>query len=546
MTVLALVVAALLVGVVLVGVGDRLRLPWPVLLVLVGAGAAFVPGIDAPQFDPELILPLFLPPLLFATAQRASWTVFRERWRSVLFLAVLLVAVTIAAVGATVVWLVPGIAIGAALAIGAAVAPPDPVAVEAVAGPLRMPRRLVSVLQSEGLFNDATALVVFQAAIAATVSGEAAAAGAGTLLKLVWAAVGAVLVGLAAAWLAGRLADRLTDPVAPSALTLVLPFAVYLAADGIEASGVIAVVVAALQTRQRADADDVEQRLTGGAFWNVVEMLVTAAAFALIGLELRAVVADAGAGLGGMVADAAVVAVVVIAVRAVWALAALVVVRRRGGTELAAPRTAAEAAVLTWSGMRGLATLALALALPRVTADGSPFPFRTELVIIAAGVLVATLVLPGLTLPLLLRWLGVQEGEEVGRDAEQRLAGRARRAALTELAGLDREALGLDDGVGEEVLGELRARFARLGAGEGGPGGGVGGAPGDDAADRADYERRLEALRRRRDQWNRVQSLALAAARREVLAARSEPGVDPEVADRVLRRLDVRSMASLR
>lgn len=118
MTVLALVVAALLVGVVLVGVGDRLRLPWPVLLVLVGAGAAFVPGIDAPQFDPELILPLFLPPLLFATAQRASWTVFRERWRSVLFLAVLLVAVTIAAVGATVVWLVPGIAIGAAVASG--------------------------------------------------------------------------------------------------------------------------------------------------------------------------------------------------------------------------------------------------------------------------------------------------------------------------------------------------------------------------------------------------------------------------------------------
>ncbi|WP_328306188.1 Na+/H+ antiporter [Actinomycetospora sp. NBC_00405] len=544
MTVLALVVAALLVGVVLVGVGDRLRLPWPVLLVLVGAGAAFVPGIDAPQFDPELILPLFLPPLLFATAQRASWTVFRERWRSVLFLAVLLVAVTIAAVGATVVWLVPGIAIGAALAIGAAVAPPDPVAVEAVAGPLRMPRRLVSVLQSEGLFNDATALVVFQAAIAATVSGEAA--GAGTLLELVWAAVGAVLVGLAAAWLAGRLADRLTDPVAPSALTLVLPFAVYLAADGIEASGVIAVVVAALQTRERADADDVEQRLTGGAFWNVVEMLVTAAAFALIGLELRAVVADAGTGLGGMVADAAVVAVVVIAVRAVWALAALVVVRRRGGAELAAPRTAAEAAVLTWSGMRGLATLALALALPRVTADGSPFPFRTELVIIAAGVLVATLVVPGLTLPLLLRRLGVQEGEEVGRDAEQRLAGRARRAALTELAGLDREALGLDDGVGEEVLGELRARFARLGAGEGGPGGGMGGAPGDDAAGRADYERRLETLRRRRDQWNRVQSLALAAARREVLAARSEPGVDPEVADRVLRRLDVRSMVSLR
>lgn len=542
MTVLALVVAALFVGVVLVGVGDRLRLPWPVLLVLVGAAAAFVPGIDAPELDPELILPLFLPPLLFATAQRASWTVFRLRWRAVLFLAVLLVAATIAVVGATVVWLVPGIALAAAVAVGAAVAPPDPVAVEAVAGPVGMPRRLVSVLQSEGLFNDATALVVFQAAVAAAVAGEQP--GVTTALELVWAAVGAVAVGLGAAWLAGQLAGRLTDAVAPSALTLVLPFAVYLAADAVEASGVIAVVVAALQTRQRADADDVEQRLIGGAFWNVVEMLVTAAAFALIGLELRAVVQDAGDQLGAMVADAALVAVVVIAVRAVWMLGVLVTVRRRGSPAGAAPRTAAEAAVLTWSGMRGLATLALALALPRVTADGAPFPFRTELVIIAAGVLVATLVVPGLTLPLLLRALGVREGEEVGRQAEQRLAARARKAALTELASLDRDALGLDDTVGEEVLGELRARFARLGAGEGGPG--AGGAPGDDAGDRADHDRRLAALRQRREQWTRLTSLALAAARREVLAARAEPGVDPEVADRVLQRLDVRSLATSR
>ena len=538
MTVMALVVAALLVGVVLVGVGDRLRLPWPVLLVLVGAAAAFVPGIDAPDLDPELILPLFLPPLLFATAQRASWSVFRARWRSVLFLAVLLVATTIAVVGAAVTWLVPGIALGAALAVGAAVAPPDPVAVEAVAGPLRMPRRLVTVLQSEGLFNDALALVVFQAAIAATVSGERP--GVGTALGLIWAAVGAVAIGLAATWIAERLTDRLSDAVAPSALTLVLPFAVYLAADAVEASGVIAVVVAALQTRQHADADDVLQRLTGGAFWNVVEMLVTAAAFALIGLDLRAVVAEAGGEVGGMVADAAVVALIVVGVRALWMAGALVAVRR-GEDPTAAPRTWREAVVLTWSGMRGLATLALALALPRVTADGAPFPFRTELVIIAAGVLVGTLVIPGLTLPLLLRALGVRESEEVGRDAEQRLTSRARRAALTELASLDREAAGVDDTVGEEVLGELRARFARLGTGDG-----AGDAPGEDAADRPDYTQRLETLRRRREQWTRLQTLALAAARREVLAARTEPGVDPEVADRVLQRLDVRSLASLR
>jgi monovalent cation/hydrogen antiporter len=152
-TVLLVVVGAMLAAVLLAGAGDRLRLPWPVLLLLLGAAAAFVPGIDAPDIDPELILPLFLPPLLYATAQRTSWALFRLRWRTIAFLAVGLVVATVAAVAGTLVALT-GITAAAAIALGAAVAPPDPVAVEAVAGPLRVPRRLVATLQSEGLFNE--------------------------------------------------------------------------------------------------------------------------------------------------------------------------------------------------------------------------------------------------------------------------------------------------------------------------------------------------------------------------------------------------------
>ncbi len=541
MPVLLVVVGAMLAAVLLAGAGDRLRLPWPVLLLLLGAAAAFVPGIDPPDIEPELILPLFLPPLLYATAQRTSWALFRVRWRTIAFLAIGLVVATVAAVAGTLVALT-GAGVAAALALGAAVAPPDPVAVEAVAGPLRVPRRLVATLQSEGLFNDATALVIFQTAVAAVVADNQLGP-LGLTLGFLYGAVVAVAIGFAAAWVARRILDRLTDVVASNGLTLVLPFAVYLAADAVGASGVIAVVVAALQLRQHSDADASEARLTGAAFWNVVEMLVTGVAFALIGLELRAVVDQADRSLGTILAHAGIVCAVVVGVRLVWMGFALVTVRtgRPTPAERAVPATVGEALVLAWAGMRGLATLALALALPTTLDSGAPFPDRAELVIVACSVLVVTLVGPGLTLPVLVRALGLREDADAAGEAERALAGRARRAALDELAGVDREALGIDDEQGEQVLDELRSRFARVGAalsGDDVP------RPDDGDGDRDDdYRERLARLKRRREQWTRVQAVALAAARREVVAARAEPGTDPEVADRVLRRLDVRSLA---
>jgi len=171
--------------------------------VVLGAGVAFVPGLpDSFELEPDLILPLFLPPLLFATAQRTSWAVFRVRWRTIGFLAVALLAATVAAVAGTAVALVPGLSVTAAIALGAMVAPPDPVAVEAVAGPVRMPRRLLTVLQSEGLFNDATALVIFQAAVLATVSDTQLSV-PGVLLRFVLGALGAVVLGLVVARLPG-------------------------------------------------------------------------------------------------------------------------------------------------------------------------------------------------------------------------------------------------------------------------------------------------------------------------------------------------------
>lgn len=521
--VLLLVVGLMLAAVLLVGVGDRTHLPWPVLMVLLGVVVAAVPGLpDAFDLDPDLILPLFLPPLLFATAQRTSWALFRARWRSIALLAVALVAVTITAVAGTALALVPGITLTAAVALGAMVAPPDPVAVEAVAGPVRMPRRLLSVLQSEGLFNDATALVVFQTAVLATVQGSELSA-SGLLMSFVLGVVAAVALGVVFARAARWITDRVADPTGRSALTLVLPFAVYLAAEELHASGVVAVVVVALQLRAASSVDEAAERLVQRSFWDVVELLVTGVAFGLIGLDMRQVVEAAGPDLLRMLGHAAVVCGVVIGIRAVWMVGAWLLVRR-APTALAAPVTGREAVVLGWCGMRGMATLALALALPAATVDG-PFPAHAELVVIGCSVLVVTLIGPGLTLPWLVRLLGVQADADAEQAAEKQLTLRARRAALTRMSQRERTA-----DLPEEAATALHERMGRLEAM----------LRGDPPT--TEERERFEALRRGRGLAMEVQADALAAAREEVLAARREPGVDPEAADRVLHRLDLQTV----
>ncbi|MFC5288103.1 Na+/H+ antiporter [Actinokineospora guangxiensis] len=506
-------------AVVLVGVGDRLRLPWPALMVLLGGAVALVPLPHGVHVDPELILPLFLPPLLYATAQRTSWALFRARWRAILAFAVALVVATVAATAAAAYLLIPGITLTAAVALGAMVSPPDPVAVESVAGRVKIPRRMLSVLQSEGLFNDAAALVIFQVAIAATVAGEDLEFG-GLLLRFVAGAAAAVLIGLGVAWVGGRVLARFTDTTGRSALTLVLPFAVYVFAEEVGASGVVAVVVLALQLRSRSEADAAAERLVQRSFWDVVELLVTGVAFGLVGLEIRTVVAEAGPALGGMLADAAVVCAVVVAVRVLWMLLAWRGLRRRGDPD-AAPRTGREVVVFSWCGMRGLATLALALSLPATTASGAPFPARAELTVIACSVLVVTLLFAGLTLPTLVKLVGVADECDAEEAAERVVAVRAKKAAMRTVAQHD---------LPEEMAAVVRERLGRLAAV-------LQGEP-ESAEDRD----RLAALRQGREVVRDVQAAALAAARAEVLAARREPGVDPEAADRVLRRLDLRTV----
>ncbi|MGA4848319.1 Na+/H+ antiporter [Streptomyces sp. G5(2025)] len=524
---LALLLVLLLGAVVTVPLGDRLGLPAPVLMTLAGIGMALLPFVPNVEIPPDYILPLVLPPLLYASVQRTSWRQFAANRRPIFLLAVALVFVTTAAVAAMANALVPGLPIAAAVALGALVAPPDPVAATAVAGSLGLPRRLVSILEGEGLFNDVTAIVLYHVAIAAAVSGTfswPSAAG-----RLVLSAVVAVLVGLVLGWLTNKLMVLLGDATLQTGLTLLVPFVSYVLAEEMLGSGVLAVLTTALYLAEKAvDADDVLGRITGQTFWQIVDTLVTGAAFGLIGLELHNVFGIASGREWEMFGWGAAVVGVVVGVRLLWLLPATWLAKRlhkRRDYDEDIPTSWRETVVMWWAGMRGVASVALALAIPLKTDDGSPFPARDEIIFIAFCVIMATLVVQGLTLPWLVRKLRVQADAGAERELERALALRAAKAAKRRLKEIEEV---------EELPEEVSERLQR-GAFD------IGARISPDIVDaerRERYARRVDRLKA----VQRIQREMMSAARHEVLAARSEPGADPEIVDRVLHHLDVRSL----
>ncbi|MFI1108584.1 MULTISPECIES: Na+/H+ antiporter [Streptomyces] len=524
---MALLFVLLLGAVVSVPLGERLRLPAPVLMTVLGIVLAlleFVPNVEIP---PELILPALLPPLLYAAVQRTSWRQFAANKRPIFLLAVALVFVTATAVAAVANAVLPGIPLAAAVALGALVAPPDPVAATAVAGQLGLPRRLVSILEGEGLFNDVTAIVLYNVAIAAAVSGTFSLRDAA--LDLVLSAVVALLLGLALGWVANKLMTLLDDSTLQVGLTLLVPYVSYILAEELHGSGVLAVLVTALYLAEfGVDPDDVMTRLTSSAFWGVLDTLITGVAFGLIGLELHNALDTASGRWDQVLGWAGAVAGVVILVRLLWLLPATWLTRRlhaRRDYDEDIPTTWRETVVVWWSGMRGVASVALALAIPLEMDNGSPFPNRDEIIFIAFGVVMTTLVLQGLTLPWLVRTLDVRRDTEAEKKFEKELAVRAAKAARQRLRELERE-----EGLPEEMTEQLLRRALEMGV--------------RISPDMAEEERReAHGKRMQRAQWSRrMHGEMLSAARHEILAARSEPGADPEIVDRVLRHLDVRSM----
>ncbi|WP_166868619.1 sodium:proton antiporter [Salinibacterium sp. ZJ70] len=516
-----LLIALMFGTVLLAGLGERIRLPYPVLVLIAAAAAAWLPFIPELHIEPELILPLFLPPLLFAVAQRSSWGVFRVRWKTLVLMAVLLVALTAIAVAGVAWYLMPLLSFPAAIALGAIVAPPDPVAVEAVAGKVRMPRRLMTMMQTEGLFNDAIAIVIFQTAVSAALSGGEV--GWEIVPAFLAGAAGAVVIGFAMAWIVGGINRMVPNLVARTAITLVAPYAVYMIAEQMHFSGVVAVVVLAVELVRRDRPQDSQERLTRNSFWEVVEMLTTGVAFGLVGIEMRYVIEDEGAEILGWIPAIAAIVAVVVGVRFVWVAIVMGAGWRAEGTVDDGRRRMSEklkdVIIVTWCGMRGLATLALALALPVGVGSGRNFMIAT-----ACAVLLATLVIPGLTLPALMKLLKpVDDHVEVER-LERQIALRAERAAATAISSSPQL-----EQIDPALVARARERISGL----------------HNLLDHDDApDTESEATARRQVLAMEIMMRdALAAARREVLSMRGEKGVDPEAVNAVLRRLDLRTVS---
>lgn len=507
-----------------VPVGRRIGLPSPVLMTLFGAAMALLPQVPNPDIEPDLILPLVLPPLLFAAARRTHWRQFRASWRTVLLLAVLLVLVTTAAVAGVFHLLNPSLPIGAAVLLGALISPPDPVAATAVAGDLSLPRRLVNTLETEGLFNDVTAVVIYVDAVSSVVSHHFSAVGA--LGELALSAVIALAVGLGLGWFSIRAMGLLGDATLQVGLSLLIPYAAYGAADRLHGSGVLAVLVYGLYLSEKVDADDVAYRLVGTAFWDIVELLVTGFAFGLIGQELYVVVKEVGDTWSSLLGDALTVLAVVVVARLLWLLPAAWLAnrltRRRDTGDK--PVSWRETVVMWWAGMRGVVTVALALAIPLTVDGGAPFPGRDEILFTAFAVVLFTLVVQGLTLPMLARLLKVGADDQAQREAERRLWYRVAKAELRQLNEAA-EAGAVPEELYERLSSRRAGRLAQA------------------FPEGVEEEMRTTMKHRvgEAQLLHRLDQEMIAAGRRELQAARTEAGVDPELVDRVMRRLDLRS-----
>ena len=437
------------VAVVVVGelVAESTGIPAAVLLVLAGLVYGLLPGPNV-RLDPEVVLLLVLPPLLYWAALNAGLLEIRANLRPVGSLAVTLVLVTAVAVGAGLAAVLPGVPFAAAVALGAAVAPPDPVAALAIGRRAGLPPRLLTLIEGEGLLNDATAITTFEVAVAVAAGGSFSLAGAAG--RFLYSAAVGTAVGWGIAWVSRQIRRHLHDPLAENALSLATPFLAYLPAEELHASGLLAVVVTGLWVGHEAPRLlSGASRLQTRAVWRLVNFLLEGVVFLLIGNQLPTVIEGLNVYPIGTILSATGVSVaLVLLVRPAWLWLTSHLPGRLLGERVAISLSGRELVAMSWAGTRGVISLAAAFALP-LDAAGN---YRALLIFCTYAVVLVTLVGQGLTFAPLLRALHLQ----AGRGDELRARGEARSAAVS--AGLRRlEDLAAEQPVPGEVLERLRA-----------------------------------------------------------------------------------------
>ena len=412
----------------------RIGLPYPILLVLGGLVIGFLPGLPHIELEPDLVFLLFLPPILFGAGYFTSIRDFKANLRPIALLSVGLVLATTVAVAVVVQALVPGLGWAPAFALGAIVAPPDAIAATSIFQRLGVPRRVVTILEGESLVNDATALVAYRFAIGAALGAGFSLVDASVAFLFV--ASGGVLFGLVVGVVVAWIFRRVDDPVFAVVVSFLAPPAAYIPAEHLGLSGVLATVAAGIYTGRHASRTlSSSGRVAGAAAWQVLLFLINGAVFILIGVQLPTVLEGLGdRSVGELVGLAAAVAVTVIVVRILWVFPGTYMPRwlSAGIRAREARPSERNVFIVAWAGMRGVVSLAAALALPL------DFPERHLLVFLSFSVILATLVGQGLTLPLIIRRLGiVADRGDAQEEASARAA--AAEAAVRRIAELERE-----------------------------------------------------------------------------------------------------------
>ena len=513
------VTALVVATVALTGLANRLSVPYPIVLVLGGAALGFVPGLSDVHLEPDLVLVVFLPALLYNESIFANLADFRRNRRWLALNTVPLVLLTMGAVAVVAHALVPGLPWAAAFVLGAIVSPTDAVAPGTVMRRLGVPRGLISVVQGEGLFNDATALTAYRVAVTAAVAGTFSLAGAG--LRFVLGALGGIAIGLAVGWVAARIRARIKDPQLSVVVSLLTGYVAYVPADAVGASGVLATVAAGLYMGVRAPATlPANTRLQGGVVWNLLDLVLNAVLFTLVGLELHnALQALSGYRPAHLAAWALSVAGVAVLVRLVWFFTSpyLVWLFDRASAPQDHRTDAKGRLVVAWSGMRGAVSLAVALAVPATTGSGQPFPGRDLIVFLTFAVILITLVGQGMTLPALIKRLRVSTGDDEARE-EQDARVATTRAALKVI-----DALADEDWTRTESVDRMRETYrfrqARLEATT-------------DQTDDGRYEKRSHA-------HQQLVKHVLGSQREVLLQRRAEGALSNDVMNKLLRELDL-------
>lgn len=423
------------------GAARRTPVPAPLLLVAVGLVVSYLPGVPQYTLDPEIVLPLVLPPLLYTAATDSSYLDLRAQMRPVALLSVGYVLFATLVVGWAVYLIVPSMPLTAALVLGAVVAPPDAVAATAVARRVGLPSRITTILQGESLVNDATAITAYKVALAAAV-GEGAT-WTGGVQEFLLAAVGGVAIGLLLMVPIHWLRTHLKEALLQNTLSLLIPFVAYGTAEWAHASGVLAVVVVALYLGYHNWQVDFATRLQEEAVWKMVAFILESSVFALIGLQLPVVLKGLGPYEGTRAAWYAVAVFLVIVVsRFVWVYPAtfLPPMMSKRIRDRETPPTWKGAFVIGWAGMRGVVSLAIAFSIPRTMRDGAPFPDRNLILFLTFTTVIGTLVVQGLSLPPLIRLLRLP-----GRDAQTETLAEANAQAQASRAAEQRLDVLLDD-----------------------------------------------------------------------------------------------------